>query len=99
MLSSDFVRSQKHPCDTICVPDLNPCFLSFLQGKVKAEQFYRGDNEGKKVMSMLLHGDAAFSGQGVVYECFHMSELPEYSTQGTVHIVANNQIGFTTDPR
>ena len=66
---------------------------------MKAEQFYRGDNEGKKVMSMLLHGDAAFSGQGVVYECFHMSELPEYSTQGTVHIVANNQIGFTTDPR
>ena len=70
-----------------------------VQGKVRAEQFYRGDNEGKKVMSMLLHGDAAFSGQGVVYETFHMSELPEYTTRGTVHIVANNQIGFTTDPR
>ncbi len=50
-------------------------------------------------MSILLHGDAAFSGQGVVYETFHMSELPAYTTRGTIHIVANNQVGFTTDPR
>ncbi|XP_052262129.1 2-oxoglutarate dehydrogenase complex component E1-like isoform X3 [Dreissena polymorpha] len=70
-----------------------------VQGKTRAEQFYRGDTEGKKVMSILLHGDAAFSGQGVVYETFHLSDLPAYTTHGTVHIVANNQIGFTTDPR
>merc|ERR550532_2054162 len=70
-----------------------------VQGKVKAEQFYRGDSEGKKAMSILLHGDAAFAGQGVVYETMHMSELPEYTTKGTVHIEVNNQIGFTTDPR
>jgi len=70
-----------------------------VEGKVRAEQFYRGDTEGKKVMSILLHGDAAFSGQGVVYETLHMSELPAYTTKGTVHIVANNQVGFTTDPR
>merc|ERR1711988_147280 len=70
-----------------------------VQGKVKAEQFYRGDSEGKKVMSILLHGDAAFAGQGVVYETMGMSELPDYTTKGTIHIVANNQIGFTTDPR
>ena len=50
-------------------------------------------------MSILLHGDAAFSGQGVVYETFHLSDLPHYTTHGTVHIVLNNQIGFTTDPR
>lgn len=50
-------------------------------------------------MSILLHGDAAFSGQGVVYETFHLSDLPDYSTHGTIHIVVNNQIGFTTDPR
>merc|ERR1719402_1003637 len=70
-----------------------------VQGRTRAEQFYRGDTEGKKVMSILLHGDAAFSGQGVVYETFHLSDLPDYSTKGTIHIVANNQIGFTTDPR
>jgi len=50
-------------------------------------------------MSILLHGDAAFAGQGVVYETMGMSELPDYTTKGTIHIVANNQIGFTTDPR
>ncbi|XP_073951151.1 oxoglutarate dehydrogenase Nc73EF isoform X2 [Choristoneura fumiferana] len=70
-----------------------------VQGKTRAEQFYRGDNEGKKVMSILLHGDAAFAGQGVVFETMHLSDLPAYTTHGTIHIVANNQIGFTTDPR
>ncbi|CAK8678756.1 2-oxoglutarate dehydrogenase complex component E1-like isoform X2 [Clavelina lepadiformis] len=70
-----------------------------VQGKTKAEQFYLGDTDGSKVMSILLHGDAAFSGQGVVYETFHLSDLPEYTTNGTIHIVVNNQIGFTTDPR
>jgi len=81
----------------------NPSHLEavnpIVEGKVKAEQFYRGDAEGKKVMGILLHGDAAFAGQGVVYETLHLSELPAYTTRGTVHIVANNQIGFTTDPR
>ncbi|OCT72033.1 hypothetical protein XELAEV_18035017mg [Xenopus laevis] len=70
-----------------------------VQGKTKAEQFYRGDTEGNKVMSILVHGDAAFAGQGVVYETFHLSDLPSYTTNGTIHIVVNNQIGFTTDPR
>lgn len=81
----------------------NPSHLEavdpIVEGKVRAEQFYRNDTEGDKVMSVLLHGDAAFSGQGVVYETFHLSDLPQYTTHGTVHIVANNQIGFTTDPR
>ncbi|XP_028154178.1 2-oxoglutarate dehydrogenase complex component E1 isoform X2 [Diabrotica virgifera virgifera] len=81
----------------------NPSHLETVdpvaQGKTRAEQFYRGDGEGKKVMSILLHGDAAFSGQGVVFETMHLSELPDYTTHGTVHIVVNNQIGFTTDPR
>ncbi|XP_063701924.1 2-oxoglutarate dehydrogenase complex component E1 isoform X3 [Culicoides brevitarsis] len=81
----------------------NPSHLEacdpIVQGKTRAEQFYRGDNEGKKVMSVLLHGDAAFSGQGVVFETMHLSELPDYTTHGTIHIIVNNQIGFTTDPR
>lgn len=63
-----------------------------VQGKTRAEQFYRGDTEGKRVMSILLHGDAAFSGQGVVYETFHLSDLPDYTTHGTIHIVVNNQV-------
>lgn len=70
-----------------------------VEGKTKAEQFYRGDAQGKNVMSILLHGDAAFAGQGVVYETIHLSDLPEYTTHGSIHIVVNNQIGFTTDPR
>ncbi|XP_022707185.1 2-oxoglutarate dehydrogenase, mitochondrial-like [Varroa jacobsoni] len=81
----------------------NPSHLEAVDpvvlGKTRAEQFYRGDTQGKKVMSMVLHGDAAFSGQGIVYETMHMSELPDYRTHGTIHIVVNNQIGFTTDPR
>ena len=87
-----------------------------VQGKTKAEQFYRGDTQGKKVtliemtildgetllimtlmsfsqvMSILMHGDAAFAGQGVVYETFHLSELPSYTTHGTIHVVVNNQV-------
>uniref|UniRef100_U5EV19 2-oxoglutarate dehydrogenase complex component E1 n=1 Tax=Corethrella appendiculata TaxID=1370023 RepID=U5EV19_9DIPT len=81
----------------------NPSHLEavdpIVQGKTRAEQFYRGDGEGKKVMSILLHGDAAFCGQGVVFETMHLSDLPDYTTHGTIHIVVNNQIGFTTDPR
>eukprot|EP00128_Syssomonas_multiformis_P013834 Colp12_sorted_trinity150504_noHs@20928 len=70
-----------------------------VQGKVRAEQFFKKDDARKKVMSVLLHGDAAFSGQGVVFETFGLSNLPNYTTGGTIHIVVNNQIGFTTDPR
>lgn len=81
----------------------NPSHLEavdpIVQGKTRAEQFYRGDGEGKKVMSILLHGDAAFCGQGIVFETMHLSDLPDYTTHGTIHIVVNNQIGFTTDPR
>uniref|UniRef100_A0A1L8E1Z8 2-oxoglutarate dehydrogenase complex component E1 n=1 Tax=Nyssomyia neivai TaxID=330878 RepID=A0A1L8E1Z8_9DIPT len=75
------------------------CVNPVVQGKTRAEQFYRGDGEGKKVMSILVHGDAAFCGQGVVFETFHLADLPDYTTHGTIHIVVNNQIGFTTDPR
>ena len=63
-----------------------------VQGKTRAEQYYRDDKEGDHVMSILLHGDAAFAGQGVVYETFHLSDLPQYSTHGTIHVVVNNQV-------
>ena len=50
-------------------------------------------------MAIMIHGDAAMSGQGVVSESFNLSDLPSYKTHGTIHVVINNQIGFTTDPR
>ncbi|KAJ9056447.1 2-oxoglutarate dehydrogenase E1 component [Entomophthora muscae] len=75
---------------------VNPVVL----GKTRAIQFYSNDLEEKKrSVGVLIHGDAAFAGQGVVYETFGFHELPSYTTGGTIHIVINNQIGFTTDPR
>lgn len=69
-------------------------------GKTRAIQQYKDDlGTYKKAMSILLHGDAAFSAQGVVYETMGFANLPAYSTGGTVHVIVNNQIGFTTDPR
>lgn len=69
-------------------------------GKTRAIQEYKTDTgEFKKAMGVLLHGDAAFSAQGVVYETMGFANLPAYSTGGTIHIIINNQIGFTTDPR
>ena len=74
---------------------VNPVVL----GQVRAKQFFHKDKERKKVIPVLIHGDAAFAGQGVVAECFAMSGLPGHNTGGTIHIIVNNQIGFTTAPR
>lgn len=74
---------------------VNPLVL----GRTRAEQFYNGDCDGKRTMPILIHGDASFCGQGVVYESIHLADLPAYTTYGTIHVVINNQVGFTTDPR
>ncbi|PYH96472.1 2-oxoglutarate dehydrogenase E1 component mitochondrial precursor [Aspergillus ellipticus CBS 707.79] len=69
-------------------------------GKTRSIQHYNKDEqEFNSAMGVLLHGDAAFAGQGVVYETMGFHSLPAYSTGGTIHIIVNNQIGFTTDPR
>ncbi len=81
----------------------NPSHLEVVDpvvlGKVRAKQTQRGDIERGEVMGLLIHGDAAFAGQGVVHECFAMSQIKGYTTGGTLHVVINNQIGFTTAPQ
>ena len=73
---------------------VNPVVL----GKVRAKQEQFGDKTRHQVLPILLHGDAAFAGQGVVAECFGLSGLVGHRTGGTMHIIVNNQIGFTTAP-
>lgn len=83
----------------------NPSHLEIVDpvvlGKVRAKQDQHGDPPDQRisVMPLLMHGDAAFAGQGVVAECFGLSDLKGYRTGGSVHFIVNNQIGFTTYPR
>ena len=73
---------------------VNPVVL----GKVRAKQQQRGDEARREVAGILMHGDAAFAGQGLVAESLELSELTGFCTGGTIHVIVNNQIGFTTAP-
>jgi 2-oxoglutarate dehydrogenase E1 component len=81
----------------------NPSHLEAVNpvviGKVRAKQVQRNDKDAVKVMPILMHGDAAFAGQGLVAETLMISDLPGYRVGGTMHIIVNNQIGFTTTPQ
>jgi 2-oxoglutarate dehydrogenase E1 component len=81
----------------------NPSHLEAVDpvvlGKVRAVQTLKGDKQGDTVLPILLHGDAAFAAQGVVWECLSFSGLPGYETGGTIHFIINNQVGFTTSPQ
>ncbi len=81
----------------------NPSHLEWVntvvQGKVRARQDRYRDRTRSGVLPILVHGDAAFAGQGMVAECLNMGLLDGYTVGGTVHVVVNNQVGFTTSPR
>jgi 2-oxoglutarate dehydrogenase E1 component len=80
----------------------NPSHLEYVntvaQGRCRAKQDRVSDERHSKFMTILIHGDAAFAGEGIVQETLNMSELPGYKTGGTLHVVLNNQVGFTTEP-
>ena len=80
----------------------NPSHLEFVNpvalGRMRAKQDRAGDTERKQGMTVLIHGDAAFAGEGVIQETLNLSQLTGYTIGGTLHIVINNQIGFTTSP-
>ncbi len=81
----------------------NPSHLEIVdpvvEGRVRAKQRFHGDTERKAGVPILIHGDAAFAGQGVIMETFNLMNLAGYRTGGTIHVIVNNQIGFTTNPR
>lgn len=81
----------------------NPSHLEAVDpvvlGKTRAQQVAAGDSGGDTVLPVLLHGDAAFAGQGIVAECLSFSGIPGYSTGGCLHFIINNQVGFTTSPQ
>ncbi|HEY8211540.1 MAG TPA: 2-oxoglutarate dehydrogenase E1 component, partial [Myxococcaceae bacterium] len=98
--SSDFVTTEGHQVHLSLA--FNPSHLEAVDpvvvGRVRAKEDRFDDPERGRVVPLLIHGDAAFAGQGVVMETLNLSALPGYNVGGTVHIVLNNQVGFTTDP-
>jgi len=101
-LGYESVRTTSNGQQVVIHLSPNPSHLEavngVVEGKARARQRLRGDRERKRVLPILVHGDAAMAGQGVVAEVINFSKLPGYRTGGTVHVVVNNQIGFTTDP-
>jgi 2-oxoglutarate dehydrogenase E1 component len=98
--SCDHVTTDKHSIHLSLTP--NPSHLEavnpVVEGRVRAKQRRFKDRDRKLGIPILIHGDAAFAGQGLVAETLNLSQLPGYRTGGTIHIVVNNQIGFTTAP-
>ena len=81
----------------------NPSHLELINpivlGKTKSMQFFVGDKKKSRIVPVLIHGDASFAGQGIVAEALELSQLPDYDVGGCIHIIVNNQIGFTTEAK
>jgi 2-oxoglutarate dehydrogenase E1 component len=99
--SSDRPSLSGKPVHLLLMP--NPSHLELVnpveQGVVRAKQTLLGDKDRNRVVPITMHGDAAFTGQGIVQETLGLSEMPGYRTGGTIHIIINNQIGFTATPK
>jgi 2-oxoglutarate dehydrogenase E1 component len=98
--SNDWITAARHKVHlSLC---FNPSHLEFVSpvaiGRTRAKQDRLGDTKRSHTLTMLIHGDAAFAGEGVVQETFNLSQLEGYRTGGTFHVVLNNQIGFVTSP-
>jgi len=98
--SADWVTSQGHKIHlSLC---FNPSHLEIVNpvvlGRTRAKQDRFGDQEHRRGMTLLIHGDASFAGEGVVQETLNLSQLGGYKVGGTLHVVVNNQLGFTTSP-
>lgn len=97
---SDVITVHGHPIQVTLTP--NPSHLEsvdpVVEGQVKAKQIKMGDERQEKALGILVHGDAAIAAQGVVYETIQLYKLKGFSTGGTIHIIVNNQVGFTTSP-
>lgn len=98
--STDWTTESGHSVHlSLC---FNPSHLEFVNpvalGRVRAKQDRLGDDRRDEVMGLLIHGDAAFAGEGIVQETFNLSQLQGFATGGTIHVIVNNQLGFTTSP-
>ncbi|USN51981.1 MAG: multifunctional oxoglutarate decarboxylase/oxoglutarate dehydrogenase thiamine pyrophosphate-binding subunit/dihydrolipoyllysine-residue succinyltransferase subunit [Myxococcales bacterium] len=96
--NSDREESRALRVELACNPSHLEAVNPIVEGIVRAKQDLAGDRERDKIIPILIHGDAAFAGQGVVYETLQLSGLQGFRTGGTVHIIINNQIGYTTPP-
>lgn len=98
--SSDVTTTSGQPIHLSLTP--NPSHLEavdpVVEGRTRAKQRIHGDKERRQGIPLLIHGDAAFAGQGMVAETLNLANLEGYTTGGTIHIIVNNQIGFTTSP-
>jgi 2-oxoglutarate decarboxylase len=101
-LGASGVHRSSHGKEVVVSVAFNPSHLEavdpVVEGLVRPKQDRVGDKDRERVIPLLIHGDAAFAGQGIVAEVLQMSQLAGYKTGGTIHVVTNNQIGFTTNP-